>query len=116
MTDARPNAAQRRLQKGKIGLLDELILDLQRQLDPHGGNEGELAAQLHRLLAHQDTVANSLREITLRHTAAAGRRADVAITLGQYDQRLAEINDLLGRFGLLRSPVRVRPCSPGHGQ
>ncbi|BET45093.1 ATP-binding protein [Kitasatospora aureofaciens] len=103
VTDARPNAAQRRLQKGKIGLLDELILDLQRQLDPQGGNESELAAQLQRLLAHQDTVANSLREITVRHTAAAARRADIAITLGQYDQRLAEIDDLLGRFGLLRS-------------
>jgi hypothetical protein len=103
VTDARPNAAQRRLQKGKIGLLDELILDLQRQLDPQGGNESELAAQLHRLLAHQDTVADSLREITVRHTAAAARRADIAITLSQYDQRLAEIDDLLGRFGLLRS-------------
>ncbi|MEV8628554.1 hypothetical protein [Streptomyces sp. NPDC051079] len=102
VTDARPNAAQRRLQKGKIGLLDELVLDLQRQLDPQGGNETELAEQLRRLLAHQDTVAGSLREITRRHTAAVARRADLAITVGQYDQRLAEIDDLLGRFGLLR--------------
>ncbi|MGW4198856.1 hypothetical protein [Streptomyces sp. NPDC005004] len=101
--DARPNAAQRRLQKGKIGLLDQLVLDLQRQLDPQGGNEAELAEQLRRLLGYQDTIASSLREISSRHAEAVARRAGLAVTLGQYDQRLAEIDDLLGRFGLLRS-------------
>lgn len=100
--DARPNASQRRLQKGKIGLLDELILDLQRQLDPQGGNEAELAEQLRQLLAYQDTVALSLREIASRHAEVVARRAGLAVTLGQFDQRLAEIDDLLGRFGLLR--------------
>ncbi|MFJ9080345.1 hypothetical protein ACIRO3_34695 [Streptomyces sp. NPDC102278] len=100
--EARPNASQRRLQKGKIGLLDELILDLQRQL-AQGGNESELAQQLHRLLAHQDTIGLSLREITARHAQAVTRRTELAVTLGQYDQRVAEIDDLIGRFGLLQS-------------
>ncbi|WP_326600868.1 hypothetical protein [Streptomyces sp. NBC_01800] len=106
VTDARPTASQRRVHKGKIGLLDELVLDLQRQLDPQGGNESDLTEQLRRLLAHQDTTAVSLREVTARHSEAVARRAGLSVTLGQYDQRLAEVDDLLGRFGLLRSQYR----------
>ncbi|MFE6129182.1 hypothetical protein ACFQ6Q_13065 [Streptomyces sp. NPDC056437] len=101
--DARPNAAQRRVHKGKISLLDELILDLQRQLSPHHGNESELAEQLRRILTHLDTGAVSLREVSGRQAEAVARRAGMSVTLSQYDQRLAEIDDLLGRFGLLRS-------------
>ncbi|MFJ3697234.1 hypothetical protein ACIPW9_24290 [Streptomyces sp. NPDC090052] len=104
--DARPTASQRRVHKGKIGLLDELVLDLQRQLDPQGGNESDLAEQLRRLLAHQDTAAVSLRNVTARHADAVADRAGLSVNLGQYEQRLAEVDDLLGRFGLLRSQYR----------
>ncbi|MEV8346433.1 hypothetical protein [Streptomyces niveus] len=99
----RPSPGQRRVHKGKISLLDELILDLQRQLDPQGGNETELVGQLRRVLAHQDEAALSLREITGLHAQAVARRAELSVTLGRYEQRLAEVDDLLGRFGLLRS-------------
>ncbi|MFF4590485.1 hypothetical protein [Streptomyces sp. NPDC001388] len=99
----RPTPGQRRVHKGKISLLDELILDLQRQLDPQGGNEAELVEQLRRILTTQDEAARSLREITHQHARAVARRAELSVTLGQYDQRLGEVDDLLGRFGLLRS-------------
>ncbi|WNO70137.1 hypothetical protein [Streptomyces sp. AM8-1-1] len=101
--DDRPSPGQRRVHKGKISLLDELILDLQRQLDPNGGNEAELAGQLHRVLTHQDEAALSLRDITGQHARAVARRAELSVTLGQYEQRLGEVDDLLGRFGLLRN-------------
>ncbi|MFF1932016.1 hypothetical protein [Streptomyces sp. NPDC058228] len=101
--DTRPTAGQRRVHKGKISLLDTLILDLQGQLDPHGRNEGELTEQLRRILTQQDTGAASLREVTGRHAEAVARRAGLSVTLSQHDQRLAEVGDLLGRFGLLRS-------------
>ncbi|WP_328508310.1 hypothetical protein OG981_53685 [Streptomyces mirabilis] len=99
----RPSPGQRRVHKGKISLLDELILDLQRQLDPNGGNEAELAGQLRRVLTHQDEAALSLRDITGLHARAVARRAELSVTLGQYEQRLGEVDDLLGRFGLLRN-------------
>ncbi|MFE2716970.1 hypothetical protein ACFXKI_34700 [Streptomyces mirabilis] len=101
--DDRPSPGQRRVHKGKISLLDELILDLQRQLDPNGGNEAELAGQLRRVLTHQDEAALSLRDITGLHARAVARRAELSVTLGQYEQRLGEVDDLLGRFGLLRN-------------
>ncbi|OIJ63425.1 hypothetical protein [Streptomyces mangrovisoli] len=101
--EGRPTPGQRRVHKGKITLLDELILDLQRQLDPQAGNEAELTEQLRRVLAHLDEAALSLREITHRHAAAVAHQAELSLRLGQYDQRLGEVEDLLGRFGLLRS-------------
>ncbi|MFF1378784.1 hypothetical protein [Streptomyces sp. NPDC058308] len=94
---------QRRVHKGKISLLDELILDLQRQLDPQGGNEAERTEQLRRILTRQDIASASLREATARQAEAVARRTGLSVTLSQYDQRLAEIDDLIGRFGLLRS-------------
>ncbi|WP_405649636.1 hypothetical protein OG581_52510 [Streptomyces sp. NBC_01386] len=103
VADARPNAAQRRVHKGKISLLDELVLDLQRQLNPNGGNEADLAGQLRLILTHQDRAAATLQEVTTRHAEAVARRAGLSVTVSQYDQRLAEVDDLLGRFGLLRS-------------
>lgn len=98
-----PNTGQRRVHKGKISLLDELVLDLQRQLDPQGGNESELAEQLRRILTHQDGAAVSLRGVADRHAQAIGRRAALSVALGQHDQRLTEVDDLMGRFGLLGS-------------
>lgn len=98
-----PNASQRRVHKGKITLLDELILDLQRQLTSHDDNQGALEEQLRRILTHLDSGAISLRDVTGRHLEAAAKRAALSVMLNQYAQRLAEVDDLLGRFGLLRS-------------
>lgn len=103
---AQPNRGQKRVHKGKISLLDELILDLQRQLDPQGGNESELAEQLGRVLTHQDGAAVSLRGVAGRHAQAVARRAGLSVALGQHDKRLTEVDDLLGRFGLLRSQYK----------
>jgi hypothetical protein len=102
-TRHQPNAGQKRVHKGKINLLDELILGLQRQLDPQGGNETELGEQLRRVLEHQDSAAVSLRGVAGRHAQAVARRTGLSVDLAQFEQRLTEVDDLLGRFGLLRS-------------
>lgn len=92
---------QQRVHKGKINLLDGLILKLQGQLDPAGGNQAELTEQLRRVLEHQDAGAASLREVSSRHAQAAAQRAQLSVELARHDQRRAEVNDLLSRFGLL---------------
>ncbi|MFC8360107.1 hypothetical protein ACFUIY_09520 [Streptomyces griseorubiginosus] len=97
------NQAQRRVHKGKISLLDELILGLQRQLASREANQSQLQQQLRRLLEHQDTRAQSLRDVTRRHAQAASDRATLSVALARYAQRLAETDDLLGRFELLRA-------------
>lgn len=97
------NQAQRRVHKGKISLLDNLILGLQRQLVSRDANQSQLQQQLRRLLEHQDTRAESLRDVTRRHAQAASDRASRSLALAQYAQRLAETDDLLGRFELLRA-------------
>lgn len=99
----RLNQAQRRVHKGKISLLDELILGLQRQLASREANQSQLQQQLRRLLEHQDTRAESLRDVTRRHAQAASDRATLSVALAHYTQRLAETDDLLGRFELLRT-------------
>ncbi|SFL67789.1 hypothetical protein [Streptomyces pini] len=99
----RPNASQRRVHKGKIDLLDKLILDLQQQLTNHGANQTALEEQLRRIITHLDARAVSLRDVTARHSAAAEKRATLSVGLGRYTERLAEVDDLLGRFELLRS-------------
>ncbi|WP_141202769.1 hypothetical protein [Streptomyces griseorubiginosus] len=97
------NQAQRRVHKGKISLLDELILGLQRQLASREANQSQLQQQLRLLLEHQDTRAQSLRDVTRRHAQAASDRATLSVALARYAQRLAETDDLLGRFELLRA-------------
>ncbi|MDI5973519.1 hypothetical protein POF50_029965 [Streptomyces sp. SL13] len=92
---------QKRVHRGKIDLLDGLILKLQSKLDPAGGNQAELTEQLRRVLEHQDTGAVSLREVSARHAQAADQRAELSVQLAHHDQRRAEVNDLLSRFGLL---------------
>ncbi|WP_426570394.1 hypothetical protein [Streptomyces canus] len=100
---SRLNQAQRRVHKGKISLLDDLILGLQRQLASREANQSQLQQQLRRLLEHQETRAESLREVTRRHAQAASHRATLSVALARYAQRLAETDDLLGRFELLRA-------------
>ncbi|MGW4903847.1 hypothetical protein ACWEO9_00660 [Streptomyces albidoflavus] len=98
----RPTPGQRRVHKGKIVLLDDLVLALQRQLDPTSGNQAELTERLRRILEHQDTGAVSLREVSARHAQATAKRAHLSVEIAQHTQRRAEINNLLGRFELLQ--------------
>jgi hypothetical protein len=97
-----PNPGQRRVHKGKILLLDQLSLDLQRKLQVDA-NQGALEEQLRRILAQLDAQASSLREVSARQAQVVARRAALSVTLGQHVQRLAELDNLLGRFGLLAS-------------
>ncbi|MFJ6380393.1 hypothetical protein ACIQI7_10380 [Kitasatospora sp. NPDC092039] len=97
-----PNPAQRRVHKGKITLLDGLIIDLQRQLT-NDSNQRDLEQQLARLIATLNSRSSALREVADRQVEAVAQRTTLSVTLAQYDERLAEIDSLLGRFGLLRS-------------
>ncbi|GGV42087.1 hypothetical protein GCM10010495_69680 [Kitasatospora herbaricolor] len=96
------NKGQRRVHKGKIALLDELALGAQRQLTTEVNRSG-LQAQLGRIMTSLDEQAVSLREVADRHAHAATQRSALSVTLGQFVQRLGEMDDLLGRFGLLSS-------------
>lgn len=101
-TAAGPNSGQRRVHKGKILLLDELSLGLQRKLRTDS-NQSTLEGQLRRILTQLDAQASSLREVSARQAQVVARRAVLSVDLGQHVQRLAEVDNLLGRFRLLSS-------------
>ncbi|MFJ4531741.1 ATP-binding protein [Streptomyces nigrescens] len=95
------NAAQRRVQRGKITLIDQLVVDLTSKIITPGNTEA-----LRRLLTRLDT---SVREATTSHHAESERQttAIAARTRLNEDEarltaRLNEISDLLGRFDLLQ--------------
>ncbi|MET9615405.1 hypothetical protein [Kitasatospora indigofera] len=96
-----PNAGQRRVHKGKLTLLGELMLDLHAKLTTED-TPTELRARRTRIHTTIEEQSASLRTVTDSHVAAVAARTtltqDTAVTQG----RLGEIRDLLGRFDLLR--------------
>ena len=95
------NAAQRRVQRGKITLIDQLVVDLATKISTPGNAEA-----LRRLLTRLDT---SVREATRSHHAESEHQAAAIAARTQLNEdearlaaRLSEISDLLGRFDLLQ--------------
>ncbi|MGW0767762.1 hypothetical protein [Streptomyces sp. NPDC002676] len=99
------NAGQRRVNKGKIALLDQIILDLQSKLTTNE-NVRELRDRQARLQASIDEHSTTLRVITDRHLAAVTARMRAAEELSAVESRLAEVGDLVSRFGLLEEQYR----------
>ncbi|MCX5559510.1 hypothetical protein [Streptomyces sp. NBC_00038] len=99
------NAGQRRVNKGKITLLDQIILDLQSKLTTTE-NVRELRDRKVRLQASIDEHSTTLRVITDRHLDAVTARMRAAEELSTVETRLAEAGDLVSRFQLLEEQYR----------
>ncbi|WP_392872723.1 hypothetical protein [Streptomyces sp. LN499] len=96
-----PNAALRRVQRGKINLIDSLALDLHAKLS---GDQtpAELRQQLARLEDTLNDMARSLGRESEQQAGAVAARAQLAETDAELEARLREVLDLLGRFDILR--------------
>ncbi|MFF7250524.1 hypothetical protein ACFZBU_42420 [Embleya sp. NPDC008237] len=100
-----PNAGQRRVNKGKITLLDQIILDLNGKLTTQE-NVRELRARQARLQASIDEHSATLRVMTDRHLDAVMTRMRMAEERATLEARLAEVGDLVSRFVLLEAQYR----------
>lgn len=99
------NAGQRRVNRGQINLLDQLIVDLHAQLTTDE-NATELRARQARLQASIDEHSNALRAITDRHLKAVTTRMRTSEELAGLEARLSEVGDLVSRFVLLEAQYR----------
>ncbi|GAA1694078.1 ATP-binding protein [Nonomuraea maheshkhaliensis] len=99
------NAGQRRVNKGKITLLDQIILDLHAKLSTHE-SPTELRARHARVQASLDEHSYALQAITARHGSAVSARIAAAGELSEVEGRLAEVGDLVSRFVLLEAQYR----------
>ncbi|PWJ02028.1 hypothetical protein DKG34_40965, partial [Streptomyces sp. NWU49] len=96
-----PNAAQRRVQRGKINLIDSLALDLHAKLS-RDQTPDELRDQLARLEDSLNNMARSLASESEQQARIVADRAHLAETDAELEARLGEVLDLLGRFDTLR--------------
>lgn len=103
--DTGPNAGQRRVNKSKITLLDQIVLDLQSKLTTHE-NQTQLQDRRRRLQASIEAQSRSLRAATDQHLGAVAARMSTAQELASLEERLVEVGDLLQRFGLLERQYR----------
>lgn len=99
------NAGQRRVNKGKIALLDQIILDLHAKLSTNE-TATELRARHARVQASIDEHSNDLQAITDLHASAVSARIGAARQLSELEGRLAEVGDLVPRFLLLEAQYR----------
>jgi hypothetical protein len=99
------NTGQRRVNKGQIDLLDQIIVDLHAQLTTDE-NVTELRARQARLQGSIDEHSSALRAITDRHLKAVTERMRMAEELAGIETRLSEVGDLVYRFVLLEAQYR----------
>ncbi|MGW2364665.1 hypothetical protein ACWCZ5_03645 [Streptomyces sp. NPDC001667] len=103
--DTGPNAGQRRVNKGKINLLDQLVIDLSAKLETDE-SERDLKDRLARVKIAIDEQSTALRAADEDHREVVRERMTHARRLAVLDERLAEVSDLLGRFNLLEDQYR----------
>ncbi len=95
-----PSYGQRRVHKGQISLLDQLLQDLQSKLIGQE-NTTELRARLIRLQDGIDAQTQSLRTLSEQHVSTVADRTSATQVLAELDSRGGEQQDLLNRFLLL---------------
>ena len=88
---------------GKIELLDQMIADLHAELDEKGAEEEELNDQLAGLDESIQAQNEALEAIQKTLEAVLKRRGVAARELRNRGARIAEIDELVKRFGLLDS-------------
>ncbi|MFE5613968.1 hypothetical protein ACFQ69_03145 [Streptomyces sp. NPDC056470] len=103
--DTGPNQGQRRVHKGQITLLNQIVLELTGKLTTQE-NETQLRERLTRIQTTIDAQSQSLRFIADRHMNAVTSRMHTSQELAALDNRLAEVTDLLTRFRLLEQQYR----------
>ncbi|GGT14850.1 hypothetical protein GCM10010222_66120 [Streptomyces tanashiensis] len=103
--DTGPNPGQRRVNRGQINLLDQLVIDLHAKLESDE-NERELKDRLVRVKTAISAQTTALRVADESHREAVRERMAHARRLAGLDERLAEVSDLLGRFRLLEDQYR----------
>lgn len=103
--DTGPNAGQRRVHKGQIQLLDQLVIDLSSKLTTQE-NERQLRDRLIRIRTALEEQSGPLRQVNESHREAIDSRMEIARELSTLDERLTEVSDLLGRFRLLEAQYR----------
>lgn len=103
--DTGPNAGQRRVNRGQINLLDQLVIDLSTKLESDE-TERDLKDRLVRVKTAIDAQSSALRAADESHRDAVRERMTHARRLAGLDERLAEVSDLLGRFSLLADQYR----------
>lgn len=99
------NAGQRRVNKGKITLLDQIVIDLHAKLTTHE-TAAELRARLARIQASIDEHSTALQAITDRHVSTISARMHASGELAELERRLSEVGDLVSRFLLLEAQYR----------
>lgn len=103
--DTGMNAGQRRVNKGKITLLDQIVLDLHAKLTTHE-TATELRARQTRVQVSLDEHSNALQAITARHVTTVSTRMRAAAELADVESRMTEVGDLVSRFRLLEAQYR----------
>ncbi|WP_327297767.1 MULTISPECIES: hypothetical protein [unclassified Streptomyces] len=103
--DTGPNAGQRRVHKGQVQLLDQLVLDLSSKLRTQE-NERQLRDRHIRIRTALDEQSAPLRQTNESHREAVDARMETARQLAALDERLTEVSDLLRRFKLLEAQYR----------
>ena len=100
---ARQESGGRNQDTGKIELLDQMIADLHAELDEEGAEEEELNDQLARLDETIRAQNEALATVQKALDAVLERRGVAATELRHRRARIAEIDELAERFGLLDS-------------
>ncbi|MGW6401261.1 hypothetical protein [Streptomyces sp. NPDC055134] len=98
---AGPNPVQRRVHRGKITLLNQLVLDLNTKLVTQE-NTTELQARRTRINTAIQERSAELHDVVELHATAVGDRTALTQELAVLQDRIGETRDLLGRFHLLR--------------
>ncbi|MFI5966664.1 AAA family ATPase [Streptomyces asoensis] len=92
---------EKKVGKGKIDLLDQLITDTARSLTTES-SETDLKAQLARLEKTLSKASADTSELITQRNALIARDRILQTQAGANDERAGELRTLIGRFGLLR--------------
>ena len=107
LVSAKDVGGRRQSVAGKVELLDELIGELEGEIDEQGLDKAELGDQLERLDGEIERQNEALGEVQARLDEIMAARGGVAREIRRRQGRVAEIEELSARFGLLDQHYRT---------
>ena len=107
LVSAKDVGARRQSVAGKVELLDELIGELEGEIDEQGLDKAELGEQLERLDGEIERQNEALEEMQARLDEIMATRGGVTREIRRRQGRIAEIEELSARFGLLDQHYRT---------